>query len=43
MDSVFKKNNVNVPKEAMEAVQNCHPEAATKFIENVYMLLTERQ
>ncbi|KAI8918784.1 hypothetical protein BC831DRAFT_482403, partial [Entophlyctis helioformis] len=38
----FRKHNVNVPKEAMDAVMNCHTDAAVRFVENVYMLLTNK-
>ncbi|XJO77732.1 hypothetical protein BDV3_002274 [Batrachochytrium dendrobatidis] len=37
----FKRNNINIPKEAMEAVMHCHADAAIRFVENLYMLLTK--
>lgn len=40
MKKVFKKHGIHIPKEAMDAVMNCHAGAAHLFIENVYMLLT---
>ncbi|TPX44576.1 hypothetical protein SeMB42_g03547 [Synchytrium endobioticum] len=36
----FKKQQISVPQEAMNAVLHCHPNAAVLFICNVYTLLT---
>lgn len=39
---VFKKHEIDIPKEAMHAVMYRYPGAAQKFIENIYILLTQK-
>ncbi|KAJ3309262.1 spermatogenesis-associated protein 4 [Boothiomyces sp. JEL0838] len=39
---VFAKNNINIPKLAIEAVMKCQNGAAVHFIENIYTLLTKK-
>ncbi|KAL2919461.1 hypothetical protein HK105_201107 [Polyrhizophydium stewartii] len=39
---VFRRNGINVPREAMDAVMHCHADAAVRFVENIYMLVTSR-
>ncbi|TPX69566.1 hypothetical protein SpCBS45565_g02273 [Spizellomyces sp. 'palustris'] len=35
--------DIGIPKEAMHAVMTCQVDAATLFVENVYMMLTKRR
>ncbi|KAJ3347377.1 spermatogenesis-associated protein 4 [Entophlyctis luteolus] len=39
----FKKNEIYIPAEAIDAVMTCQHDAAVLFLENVHMLLTNRR
>ncbi|KAJ3299553.1 spermatogenesis-associated protein 4 [Borealophlyctis nickersoniae] len=39
----FKKYDIRIPPEACDAVMTCQIDAALLFVENVYMLLTDRR
>ncbi|KND04372.1 uncharacterized protein SPPG_00101 [Spizellomyces punctatus DAOM BR117] len=43
LEKFFKKHDIGIPKEAMHAVMTCQVDAATLFVENVYMMLTKRR
>ncbi|KAJ3233826.1 spermatogenesis-associated protein 4 [Chytriomyces hyalinus] len=43
LQKFFKRNDINIPEEAMDAVMKCQPDAAVLFIENIHMLLTNRR
>ncbi|KAH6589755.1 hypothetical protein BASA50_009847 [Batrachochytrium salamandrivorans] len=36
----FKRNGIHIPRDDIDAVMHCHSNAAVRFVENVYMLLT---
>ncbi|KAJ3217690.1 spermatogenesis-associated protein 4 [Clydaea vesicula] len=40
LQKFFKKNNIQIPNEAVHAIKNHHLNAAIYFIENTYTLLT---